>query len=1250
MNSPTLLSTRSRSLPARIRRSAVRLGLFALGLALLLPVAGAAQARQPDEAPRRAESPAQDPLLAYRMVAQWPERSEAAQGLFQSPSDLDMTRDGTVFIADPGVGGVHRLLPTGEWAAPFGVTGGFPAQLGRVGDITVGPDPDVPGFPFSAERLYVLDTAGDRVVIYGPDGSFRAAWTGIKGQGIAAGGFDSRVFVLDKETSEVLALDPKTGAQLFKFGLRGTDDGQFSSFTDVDVSGDGKVIAIGDKRGSRVQIFDLASAEQLAADPALAPAKLRKVYDLTEARFSSGDFACDASRVNSLGGDKVFVGEGNGACVIDGRNVSFAIAASAVKGSICKSTVTLPRLKATTQQYYALAVSDPNVGKCGQKRADLDTSPVVLEYGDDQLKQVDAVFTAASNENADSPLLFAPEALSMPEPGVLFVSDSSSQFRFFNDQGEQVATAERSSQSGSFGGDFTFFTMILADGSDVRGEVQGYYLKGQRVGQDFKVEGGIGRFKTVEKRGQGGIERVIEPVWTDALVSSFNNIEIPALGYNPVTNEFLAVQAETIAQQRTQDIKLVRYAADGRKLKPEWDLPDDGKTNPYVDMAVAPDGRVLMLDDLNDLVRIYSPTGEKLVDVPVSYDARSLAGGPLDPKGSVFILREPGAIERVADDGTVTARLDARPLPFSDPTTLTDLAVDAAGRVYVADGQSSLISVFETADAGDEIPVPNDGECLYKGTSSASPTQLQLGQSTDLNLKLAGRCGVLEPPTDIVVVVPYFQTLQQGQDPSAVTVNELTQLMSRLNFGRHRVGIVSYYNTYATELPLTESRDSYNQKVRDLTRFDRSNPAIKPRLRDALEEAGKLFAGSGDRRKVAVLLRAEYCTPDFEFFPGQCTGIPAAEDAATALRQQGVTIVVVNSGPAPAALASSDEDYVYGAPTVHRRMVRYAPPPTLAGDLTLTAAMPASITVDPAGITGGGAWAAPDIRWQLPSLGFDGLTASARLEPRAAGTVRLGDRIQASFTDGWGKAQTVDFPIPEVEVIGPTATAVPPSATPTATATTVPPTATTAATATPAPRAIYLPWASNNLCFPVKKRFDIVVALDVSSSMRTDGRLETAKAAVASLLDNVKLGADADRVALVDFATDARVVLGFSADRAAIDAAKAGIGLREGTRIDRGLSAALDLLAGPEARESAGQVVVLLSDGEQKDQPETALAAAALARERGVQVYTIGFGAEADAALLRAVATDPGRYFSARTGADLSAVYGQIAASIPGCP
>ncbi|MBK6767445.1 MAG: hypothetical protein IPG72_00065 [Ardenticatenales bacterium] len=333
--------------------------------------------------------------------------------------------------------------------------------------------------------------------------------------------------------------------------------------------------------------------------------------------------------MNALGGDSVFLGEAAGACVVTERDVAFAIAASANKKTICRETVTLPRLRADTQQYFALAVSNPNTGNCGQKRQDLKTSPVVVSFEDNELRQVKTVWQAASNEDSANPVLFSPESISMPAPGVVFVQDQSSQFRFFDTDGKQLATAAKDTQVGDFSTDFEFFSVILGVGTETLGEVYGYYLKITRQGQGQpKVDGGIGRFKTVEKRGREGTERIIESVWTDQLASSFQQIEVPAISFNPVSGELLVVRSDLTPQTRTYDVRIVRYAPDGRQIKPEWDLPDDGKGNPYTDMEVGPDGRVYVLDDLADIVRVYAADGTSLLNVPVAFDARSVSGGP----------------------------------------------------------------------------------------------------------------------------------------------------------------------------------------------------------------------------------------------------------------------------------------------------------------------------------------------------------------------------------------------------------------------------------------------------------------------------------------------------------------------------------------------------------------------------------------------------------------------------------------------
>ncbi len=1227
--------------------------LFAIAVGL----AGAGLLSSPDHAPAGAQGG--EDLVAYRMVDQWPERTSAAEGLFQNPIDLDVAADGRVFIADPGVGGVHLLQPDGSWATPFGVTGGFPQQLGRVGRIAVQPtqltsqggggggpvqplQEEGPEQPASSQRVYVLDPAVERVAIYGLDGGYLDQWSDINGEGIAASA-DGRVFVLDRDASTVRAFDADTGEELFAFGERGSNDGQFSNFVDVDVAPDGRQIAVADRRGNRVQLFDLASEADLAGETPPPAASHRLTYDLADARFTQGDNSCNGNGVNALGEDRVFVGQGNGACVLDGREVTFAIASSAFSGTICKDTVRLPRLVASAQdpQYFALAVSDPNVGKCGEKRDDLDTTPVVAQYSDESLRRVATVWEAASNEDSDSPILFSPNDLSMPTADTIFVADQSAEVRFFNLEGEQIASSERQSFEGDRSTDFQFFRILEPAGTDVLGEVFGGYVKGQRAGGTRQFESGVGRFRTVEQRTRTGTERVIEPVWVEPQVSRGRRFEVPQLVWNPVSQELLVVRNIVVEQQRTQDVQLQRYTADGDIAGEPFDLPDDGKINPYSDIGVGPDGRIYALDDIYDIVRVFEADGTFVYEVPVAFDARSVAGGPPSEDGQVFVMREPGWVERHAEDGRVTARLDGRPLDFSDPTTLTDFVVDGAGRVYVADGQTSLISVFQETDAANAIPVPNDDDCLFRGLASVDPATIALGETATVTLELLGSCGVGEPPTDIVVVVPYFERLEAGVDPSLGRMTSLTQLVARVDFTRHRAGIVSYYNTVADELPLVGDRDAFIDAARNVTRFTPPNEDLKARLRDAIEHATEMFVDD-DRRKVMVLLDPDYCNPNDQARAAQCAGYPPAEDAAAAARAAGITMVVVN-GRGAFDLASSDEDVVFNQDGAHRRMVAYAPPPALATDISLVDTLPASIVADPAGLSGNGAWNAPAITWTLDELGHDGAVFTAVIEPQAGGMLATAALTVADLRDGWGQATRVTFPIPQLEVIAPTGVpTAPPADTPTPEPT---------GTARPL-QPVYLPVAFNERCLTRAVPVEIAIVVDVSSSMgqptSADGpsKLDAAREAATAFVDALR---EDDRAAVIAFDAEARTLATLADGRQAARDALAGLTTGEGTAIDAGIDAGLVALT--TRREGAWTALVLLTDGRPSSEAYLVEEAAVRARAADVTVYTIGLGADVDEALLQIVAGDPSRALVAPDVQDLAPIFEQLHANVvESCP
>ncbi len=237
-----------------------------------------------------------------------------------------------------------------------------------------------------------------------------------------------------------------------------------------------------------------------------------------------------------------------------------------------------------------------------------------------------------------------------------------------------------------------------------------------------------------------------------------------------------------------------------------------------------------------------------------------------------------------------------------------------------------------------------------------------------------------------------------------------------------------------------------------------------------------------------------------------------------------------------------------------------------------------------------------------------------------------------------------------------TATASPtPTPTPTSTPTgTLPPTVTPSATASPSPsatssprpKALYLPLLLREDCDPARTLADVVLLLDISSSM-TGEKFAAVKEAARAFVRAMQF--PDDRVGLATFAAEGRVLAALSDDEAALLRAIDGMELESGTRIDQGLLRAAELLA--DRRPATTPMLVLMTDGlqapEALDRPQEL---AADLRAGGVLLHAVGLGLDVDADyLLRLAGGDPARLHLSPRSEELVDIYLRIARQIP-CP
>jgi Ca-activated chloride channel homolog len=135
----------------------------------------------------------------------------------------------------------------------------------------------------------------------------------------------------------------------------------------------------------------------------------------------------------------------------------------------------------------------------------------------------------------------------------------------------------------------------------------------------------------------------------------------------------------------------------------------------------------------------------------------------------------------------------------------------------------------------------------------------------------------------------------------------------------------------------------------------------------------------------------------------------------------------------------------------------------------------------------------------------------------------------------------------------------------------------------------------------------LTFVVDVSGSMAGGGRLELVKEALGLLLDQLR---DGDRVAVVAFSDEARVVLAPTGDPGAARRAIATLAVQGSTNAEAGLALGYRL-AWQEKRPGTANRVLLLSDGVANvggTDAESLLARAAGAAADGIELTTVGVG------------------------------------------
>ena len=696
------------------------------------------------------------------------------------------------------------------------------------------------------------------------------------------------------------------------------------------------------------------------------------------------------------------------------------------------------------------------------------------------------------------------------------------------------------------------------------------------------------------------------------------------------------------------------------------------------DLALSAE-RVFIIDRYRYRLTVWTRDGQLLAQQAMAAHPERVAA---DAQGRAFVLTRAGWVLAFDAAG---APLGAWPVKAGDAAP-SDLALDGAGLLYVADAKGFVQVFAPDTDTPAGLPqFGGGGRCGAIAFKSAQPTEVELGQPVEVQLVVDGSCPSEDQNVDVVLTLDrsgsmYGRKMQSARDGAI-------NFVLNVDGPRSRVGVTTFSNGAEEVVPLTEERVRAIRGIAGVVAGGSTN--IVEGLSQARQTMNRAVVRPDLTRVIIFLSDGRHSIGSVP--------IRQLDDVIAATRSDGIRVFTIGLGGDAdrdtLRRMATDATHFYVSPTEDELGEIYQ---QIAGRIAATPLFKSVVVKDrvPGNmqfLPGTGrpvepAWdeASRTLSWDLGTVPEPGFRLTYQLLPLRPGLWPTNVDAWTEHVDGRDAPGRLDFPVPYVRIKGflptdtptptetPSATPTPsdtpsPTVTPTATPTLTPtssPTPTRTLTATPSPRPsrtptrrpqpIFLPFAMVDRCTPQTRLSDIVLVLDSSSSMEFPThqggpkKREAMVAAASAFLD--LLGLPSERVALVQFHNEAKLLTDLTGDRQVARAALGRLTGKAGTRIDSGLELARQVLAGPARRPEAQGVVVLLTDGRPTtSRPAEVLLAADRLKAMNVIVFTIGLGSDVDPVLLQLLASRPNLYFFAPGTDQLTAVYQKIARAIP-CP